>query len=99
MGALSRTARMCTMSSYSREAGQPMSTEHKRPLLAFVAVFVVALLVVAGAARSDALRQLVQQRTVDIGNSERAFQLKQGTARKLSFHKYIYIISYSRTLN
>ena len=43
-----------------------MSTEHKRPLLAFVAVFGVEMLVVAAAARSDALRQIVQQRTVDI---------------------------------
>ena len=43
-----------------------MSTEHKRPLLAFAAVFVVAMLVVAGAARSDALRHLVQERTVDM---------------------------------
>ena len=43
-----------------------MSNEHRRPLLAFVAVFVVAVLVVVAAARSDALRHLVHERTVDI---------------------------------
>lgn len=43
-----------------------MSTEHRRPLFAFVAVFVVAMLVVAGAARSDAFRDLVRERSVDI---------------------------------
>ena len=43
-----------------------MSSEHKRPLLAFVAVFVLAIVVVAAAARSDALRHLVQEQAVDV---------------------------------
>ena len=43
-----------------------MSTEHRRPLLAFVAVFAVAMLVVASAARSDVFREFVRDRTVDI---------------------------------
>ena len=43
-----------------------MSMDHRRPLYAFLAVFVVAVLVVANAARSDAFRQYLRERTVEV---------------------------------
>lgn len=38
--------------------------DHRRPLFAFMAVFVVAMLVVGNAARSDAFRQFLREHTV-----------------------------------
>lgn len=43
-----------------------MSADHRRPLFAFVMVFLIGMLVVANAARSEAFRDLVRQHTAAV---------------------------------
>lgn len=43
-----------------------MSADHRRPLFAFVTVFLIGMIVVANAARSEAFRDLVREHTAAV---------------------------------